>query len=438
MSNIKAQFLPLKISLLVMFGSLIFFLLGPIPWTENDNFIAYFVIALLILYFLAFTFGYYARTPKNGIIIINHQEIEYNELKILNMLKYTLFLNLIFTVLLALIYSNTSSLSGLINKMIQGLFAPSEAYYMKDTSSRSGSIIVWFSLLYSPWLYITKVLGLYYFKELKLYQKILYISALVVEVMRWLAVGTNKGLFDIVVLLLFYYILLRMKLLSDDEERTNKLKKTLRRIFLVVTISAVAFFMFFGTAISARVGGAYHEEYFSSFPYNQLPVGLRFFVEKFDSYLTQGYKNFILIVQNCEFKWTFGIGNSRFLMQIFNSLFGIDLTSRTYPYQLASFGVDPLASWHTAYGWFASDFTIIGIIPFMFFVGYYTSGLAKEVIANGDPVSMTLLYMMILSIVNASCTNYILAYSGSFIPFIALHILRWCRKHNVVIGKFRL
>lgn len=438
MNSIKAQFLPLKISLLVMFGSLIVFLFGPIPWIENDNFIAYFVIVLLILYFLAFTLGYCARTPKSGGIIINHQIIEYNEGKILNMLKYTLFINLIFSILLALIYSDTTSISGLINKMMQGLFAPSEAYYLKDTSSRSESIIVWLSLLYSPWLYITKVLGLYYFNELKLYQKILYILAIIVEVMRWLAVGTNKGLFDIVVLLLFYYILLRMKLLSDDEEHTYKLKKTLRRILLVVAISATAFLIFFGTAISARVGGVYHEEYFNTFPYNQLPDGLKFFVEKFDSYLTQGYKNFILIVQNCEFKWTFGIGNSRFLMQIFNSLFGIDLTSRTYPYQLTSLGVDPLASWHTAYGWFASDFTIIGIIPFMFLVAYYTSGLTKEVIANRDPISMTLLYMMILSIVNASCTNYILAYSGSFVPFIILHLLRWCRKHTVVIGKFRL
>ena len=229
-----------------------------------------------------------------------------------------------------------------------------------------------------------------------------------------------------------------MVLLSDDKEHTYKLKKTLRHVLLVVSISLVAFLAFFGTAISARVGGVYHKEYFDVFPYNQLPVELRFFVEKFDSYLTQGYNNFILIVQNCEFKWTFGIGNSRFMMQIFDSVFGIDLTARTYPYQLEFFGVDPLVSWHTAYGWFASDLTIFGIIPFMIFVGYFTSGLVKEVIANRDPISMTLLYMMLLSIINASCTNYILAYSGSFVPFVALIILRWCRKHNVVIRKSKL
>ena len=434
---VKAQRIPLKYSMAIMLGSLFFFIVGPIPWSDSKNLIDYMLLMLLLLYFISFAFGYYTKMMR-GDCLKCEEKILYNEDKILKMLNYTLYINLIITILLALIYTNTTSVSALMNKMINGLLAPSEAYYSKDTSSRAGSIVVWLSLIYSPWLNITKVLGIFYFEKLKLHQQVVYIFSLVVEVMRWLAVGTNKGLFDIVILFVFYYMILKIKYHTADSDNKIRLHNKLFVLLILVVGVIIAFFTFFSIAISSRVGGIYHQNYFSSFPYNQLPVGVRFFVEKLDSYLTQGYKNFIIMIKKCEFRWTFGVGNSRFLMQIVNGIFGIDLTLRTYPYQLAAFGIDPLASWHSAYGWFASDLSIFGIIPFVFLVGRYTCDLVKDTICQEDPVSITLLYMVFLAIVNASCTNYILAYSGSFIPFIVLVILRFCRKHNIVIGNYRL
>ena len=62
-------------------------------------------------------------------------------------------------------------------------------------------------------------------------------------------------------------------------------------------------------------------------------------------------------------------------------------------------------------------------------------GLVKDVIKKNDFIAITLLYMVILSVVNASCTNYILAYSGSFIPFVCLFLYRLCKNKKIGIIK---
>ena len=136
------------------------------------------------------------------------------------------------------------------------------------------------------------------------------------------------------------------------------------------------------------------------------------------------------IIENCEFQWTFGAGNSRFLMDALEKL-GIFLEERTYPYQLAQYNVDPLASWHSAYAWFASDLTFVGVIFLMFAAGHYMCGLARDVITKEDPVAMALLYLMIMMVTNASCTNYVLAYTNGFLGFWGLFILRIIQKKRI-------
>lgn len=430
----KAILLPLKFSLLIMFGSIFIYIFGPISWIKNSDIIAYITVGLVLVYFVAFGLGYLLRIGHKENIIINENKISCNKTTIMKMLKYTIYINFVLTVLLALIYTNATSVSELFNKMINGLMSPSDAYYTKDATSRSGSIVVWISLIYSPWMYITKVCGLCLFKELSLRQKSVYVLSILAEIMRWLAIGTNKGLFDIVILFLFSYLYLQIKLFCNNNYfEIRKMKKTVHKIFIVSFVLILGFFSFFSMAISSRVGGNYNQTYFQKFPYKLIPINLRFLVEKVDDYLTQGYAYLTEIIRHCNFKWTFGVGNSRFLMSIVDSILGIDLTSRTYPYQLEAYGIDPLACWHTAYAWFASDFTFIGVIIFMFLVGYYMCGLVKDVIKDDDFVAITLLYMVILSVVNASCTNYILAYSGSFIPFVALFLYRLCKKKKVGI-----
>ena len=422
----KAIMYPLKISLIVMFFTVFVYLFGPIKWIDSDNIYEIICILLIVSYILSFAFGYYLTAKKKLKLVYQKNDINNycDHLKWIKILSITIFINLILTIGEAFIYADVTSIGSLWSKMIQGLFSPSSVYYSKDASSRADSIIVWISFFYSPLMYVTNVLSLYFFRRLKIYQKCIVITTFAIETMRWLAVGTNKGLFDIVLLFVSIYIIKRTQANTYQNKYKNKMaRKKTRRMLVLILILIFAFFTFFTTAISSRVNGEYSEENFQSFPYNLIPENYRLFVEKFDSYLVQGYDNFEKIIENCSFNWTYGFGNSRFLSSVIDRIFNVDITSQTYPYQLQNYGVDPLISWHSAYAWFASDLTFGGIIILMFLAGKLLASLTADIIRNHNPISMALFYLMILAVFNASCTNYVLAFTNGFMGFWSLLVI---------------
>ena len=431
----KALFLPLIVIAGIMIISLLVFYFGPIPWIDRIDFAVVKGSMLFIFYVLAFIFGYYCRVPRKGKKVYKIQEDSKINRKIFKLLKYTIIINLVLTIANAFIYGGVTSISQLFTKMLNGLSSPDSVYYAKDASSKSGNIIVWITCFYSPIMYLTEVYALYVFKRLKRSLKVCYICTLFIEAMRWLAVGTNKGLFDLVLLFLFIFIVKRMEFYGTNNRKNTKERHKQQKMVVIVVGALILFFTFFSYAISSRISGGFHTQYFDKIPYRWLPDSLKFFCEQFDSYLTQGYSNTIKIIRNCKFKWTFGVGNSRFLMDVIEKLFGISLEQRTYPYQLMPYGVDPLVSWHTAYSWFASDLSYFGVIPFMFIVGYFTSSLSREVFLAKNPISLTLLYFVFLALVNASCTNYVLAFTNGFMGFWILFIVRFICKYHIVIKK---
>jgi len=46
-----------------------------------------------------------------------------------------------------------------------------------------------------------------------------------------------------------------------------------------------------------------------------------------------------------------------------------------------------------------------------------------------------LLYLMVLMVVNASCTNYVLAYTNGFVGFWGLFAIRWLQHHDRIRNK---
>lgn len=427
----KALLLPLKVIASIMIISLLIFYFGPIPWIDRIDFAVVKGTMLFIFYVLFFILGYYCRVPRLGERVYKIKEISKINEKVFKLLKYTIIINLVLTIANAFIYVGVSNISQLFIKMLNGLSSPDSVYYSKDVSSRSGNLIVWLTCFYSPIMYVTEVYAMFMFKKLKNSLKVCYLLTLAIEVMRWLAVGTNRGLFDIVLLLLYGVLINRVKFYGKNERKTVKEKRRQRKLVVIVFGVFILFFVFFSYALSSRINNSFHYQYFYHIPYKWLPNSMKFFVEQFDSYLTQGYSNTIKIIRNCKFEWTYGVGNSRFLLGILKKFAGVLLEEKTYPYQLAPYGIDPLASWHTAYSWFASDLTYYGIIPFMFIVGYFMCNLVREVLLENNPISLALLYLMFLSMVNISCTNYVLAYTNGFIGFWGLFIYRLIKKNNI-------
>lgn len=67
----KAILLPLKFSLLIMFGSIFIYIFGPIRWIKNTDIIGYMTVGLILIYFIAFGLGYLLRIGHKEKIIVN-------------------------------------------------------------------------------------------------------------------------------------------------------------------------------------------------------------------------------------------------------------------------------------------------------------------------------------------------------------------------------
>lgn len=418
---------PIFFSFIFMIITLLVYFFGPINYYIGFDKYELIGIILILSYIFALVIGY-----EIGLYSIKYDDLKnidfiskknkYNILKIINII---ILINFILTISNAFVYVGVNNIIGLWDNMINGLLNPATSYYEKDVTSRSGSIIVYVTLILSPLMYLAKISTLMYWKDISKTFRVIMIISIIIEIFRWISIGTNKGLFDI--LILFFSVFL-VKHLNNKLNGTNK--KLNRKIFLSITILATLCLFFFNYTVSSRVNGQYNNDYFLYMPYSLIPENSRFFIEKVDSYLTQGFANMIACIKYCEWKPTFFFGNSRFLMDILYRLTGIDLTSRTYPYQLDEFGVDPLASWHSAYAWWASDLSFIGIIFFMFIVGIFFSKIAKESIIEMNAVSCTLFYMVLVGIIYSSCNNSVFAYSNMFCGFMGLFIYRFLKRYT--------
>lgn len=418
-NKLKIYNAPITFAISFMTFSLFVFLFGPIKWVDNWDWAAVCGVILIVAYIISLYFGFYiglrSKSFPQNIQVIKVQNEDFCK----SFFKFSIWIYFLITVLNAFEYANASSLGQLFDNVLKGLSDPAAVYYEKDVTSRSGNILTYVTLIMQPLIYITSVNAFLNFKKLKPIYRVILIFTVIIEAFRWLAIGTNKGLLDLIILFfVVYFINSKRQALVCRNRKSNKKMV----IFLIAAV--ILFLMFFSYVLSDRIGGKYSKDLFATFPYNLIPNGMRVFVERFDSYLTQGYDNMIRCIRHCEWKPTFFIGNSRFLMDMVNRFTGINLFSRTYPGQLSTFGVDPLASWHSAYSWLASDLSFVGVTLFMFLVGVFFSKITREAFTLHDPISSSLFYMLILGIVNSSCTNYVLAYSNMFVGFWILFFIR--------------
>ncbi|TWR28004.1 hypothetical protein FPZ42_01950 [Mucilaginibacter achroorhodeus] len=103
------------------------------------------------------------------------------------------------------------------------------------------------------------------------------------------------------------------------------------------------------------------------------------------SYLTQGYYHTCLAF-DLDYRSTFFMGNNPAIIE-FAKIFNVDVWPNTYMFRLREKGVDPLVNWHSAYTWFASDFTFVGVPFIMLFLGYCFGASWSYTIIHNDFLS---------------------------------------------------
>ena len=122
------------------------------------------------------------------------------------------------------------------------------------------------------------------------------------------------------------------------------------------------------------------------------------------------------------FETTFGIGHSWFLLDNF-PFFSADLWDRTYMMKMEQmFEYSHWASWHTAYLWFANDFSHIGV-PVILFLLFRVFGKSwRTYITSGNVLSLLFFMLFVKMMIYISANNQVFQPSDTLFAFWILLI----------------
>lgn len=378
--------------------TLFLFDFGPTKYEVNNSFQLH---VLIYSYIFSYVLGL---ASFKGKVQENSNEIQrYNDQKMLKRLNKGIYINLILYVIFAINSNGCRTISAFLFRIVNGIKNPSLLYYDKilDNLSSNQFISLLSYLLYPYMLYI--LLGsIYNFKKIKLTSKFIVVFTVIIELLKWFGVGTNKGIFDILILAISLFLIYRIKSDSYSEEKTRiKLKYK-----LIIIIGFMLCFGLFNYFISSRLNETNLS--FNSSMYNGY--------KHFSGYLTNGYKGMDYTL-SLNWEPTFGFGSSMFLSTQMDKYIKTNIFEHTYQKRAEIFGWSATVKWHTMYSWFANDFSYIGVILVMFLLGRLTSRNINDFIFNHDYRSLVLFYLMIMMIFYSSANNQVFSVVTSLIAF---------------------
>lgn len=359
------RYLPFFIVEGYLLVTLLLFLFGPIEFYIHNYSI---FIALLFLYHLSFSLGYFVFSSlkmNEGLVIHSFNRKKF---------YFFFFLGIAGIVLT---YSNltlgSSLLPGdIVRDIISGVSSPGETYArrMEGLGASEGLAIRWLnivSILFMFFKYLFIFYFIFYWNKLRAFHKILSIIYCFIFLAPGLAAGVNSINF-------YFFIFISSTILVVLY--THGYKK-IGFVLLFCGLFSLIPIGFFGYLMSQRGGGF---EYFLTLsPLGDISVSMAtpsldtfwgFYVYAFVwliSYLVQGYYGFSLALSE-TWNWTYGFGGSKFLQNNFYSVTGLDISGLTFQSRITDIW-DENAQWHTFYSQIANDVGFVGVAFVMFILG---------------------------------------------------------------------
>ncbi|OBZ11225.1 hypothetical protein [Bacillus sp. FJAT-26390] len=431
----KRLMLPMKIVQFYLCATIVLFLFGPFKWPMHNSILFFtFLIAAQSALYIGYKISINKYTKQNGDI----PEADY---KFMQLLYIMIAINFIFTILNTIHNTGMSgfSIQDLYSKVQNGLFNPYEQYKDKFSSAQfGGALLTKTSTLFAPLCWSSIPLSLIYFKRLNLSFKAISIFSILLESFRWVATGTNKGIFDILIIIGIIVLIKKMQRadLSAIQILSSSKKKSKRKILIILILLTLGI-TYFTNSIGSRVNENWYNLSvstgnvpieFDSFLSKICPVILQPTLVYLTSYLTQGYYALSMAL---TLPWTpmFGIGNSMFLMENFKELSGNDVYPNTYQVKLMDYGWNPMANWHSIYVWLANDFHFIGVIPIMFILGFFFAEVVKDVVILKKPSAVVLMCLFFIIFFYFPANNQVLSYPSTFMTFWTVTLL-WFMKRS--------
>jgi hypothetical protein len=359
--------IPLTVVIGFNLFTLFIFYTAPIRWaTENIPLFLFFSLSCQLLIILGYRLGF----KKNIKTNISNNILFNLSGKSLNLILS--FYSLTFLIKYAyLLKFNIFDIQGMVSILSVGIVNPQLGYALSLNESRPATISWSIYFLISVINQIFFIIGFIKWRDLNKWKKYLFTFFVLVDLFYWMGRGTNFGVINMISTLAFasFYKLKTMRFSF----------KNILRFYIVIILLLVGSIYTFSYNMVNRSGNAkLNLQAFNlglskvddnAAIFNILPKELQPTYMYMVLYLTQGYYHTSLAF-DLEFKPTFFLGNNPALINLADEVFNFDIWKDTYVYRLREKGVDPRVNWHSAYLWYASDFSIPGVPILLFFIGY--------------------------------------------------------------------
>ncbi|HBS46434.1 MAG TPA: hypothetical protein DEA91_21760 [Paenibacillus sp.] len=436
---------PIKFVMIYFIGLIILYIWGPLEWkTQNSSIFYLFLFLAHGLLILGYKSTMAKMRNKEALSQNNYNTklVLMSDTIILKWINVLIIINLIMTFLFLIrtIGLSSFSINSIINNLLEGIADPGGQYNSKFTTAKifGGNILAPLSTLLAPILWPVIPISIIYYKRLNLTSKILVIITIIVESIRWISTGTNKGVIDLILIIISLVFLKQLQRgFNGIINKKSRGTKIIRGLIIIVVLIVVGFSVFENN-ISSRINNNFGtvssisnntELNFESPIMKISPSSMHTLLIYTTSYLTQGYYGLSLALDE-PFIPMFGIGNSYFLISNFEGLLNMDIWKYTYQSRIAYEGWNPFVNWHSIYTWLANDFSYFGVLILMFLLGKYFAIVCYRSIVYKDPITSTIFCLLVICFFYFPCNNQVLSMPSTFMAFWGLNIY-WFYKTKI-------
>lgn len=434
---------PLKIFLIYWVFTLFLYAFGPFAWVTYKPF---FFWSFNILFIAAFVFGWLLSEKA----VVGRRGVEWtyeDDKRLIRCLGPLLYINLFYEIvnLFRVFLFANFNVSALIQRIIFGITNMGDSYnsFQDNVNVTSagivgGTAITLFNFVWDIWAFSTLIFGVLYFKKLRFHQKCIAATCIFLEIIAYLARGTNIGVFRIVLIFLVLYYIKYMK--SEKKKARNNNGQKIKLVILGV-VAVVVVVLLFDKIMKSRGGitywqmswyniGGIHINRDSLF-FKILPSEIHQLLVSLSGYLSQGYYGMSLTMR-VPWKPMWGVGSSMALQNLLGN-FIPSISDASYQTRIEQYGWDSYTQWHSLYSWLANDFSYFGVIFVMLLFGYIFHKALKDSLELNNPYAKVMLYYMFLMAVFLPCNNQIAQTTYTLFSFFYVFVKWQLSKRNVKI-----
>ena len=399
--------LPIKYALLFLIATEVLLWLGPVDYEIKRPIV-------LILYLIILNYSLYLGYKRGA----NRARTTSLSLP-LSVVQLLLVLGLFSTIYTLYVKWGARGFEISINHLINAIRDPGAAYARDDMVVFNVSILY---VLVGPLQWAAIPLGIFYWKKIPVFSRIIVIATIFVNVATWIGIGTRKGILDLIIVISFLVFARNPNYINNG--RLTRRIKFCGAIFIVLLSFYFVYSNLSRGGLKMSEISQYERVPCKEVYTNHLSIPVVMGLADMTSYLSGGYQLLSYGLNEGIITPTF-FGSSLSTANYSVRLFGYDPLPHTYMQLIQDkYGYDKFEYWHTIYLWLANDFTFILVPLIIFLIGLYLARVWVDALGGNNAFAYPVLAYMLVMVFYFFANNQVISFNlESFIGCVLIYEL---------------